>query len=75
MKHPNHFLAKLNQSSLQPIQMYIIYLLLSVFFITKPTNTLHQLELDERNTKPLQVVEGGIGGSGLILSPLPSLNT
>ena len=75
MKYPNHFLAKLNQSRLKQTQMYIIYLLLSVFFITKSTNTLHQLELDGRETKPLQIVEGGIGGSGLILLPFSSLNT
>lgn len=75
MKHLNPFLAKLNQSSLKQTQMYIIYLLLSVFFITKPTSTLHQLESNERETKALQVVEGGIGGSGLTLLPFSSLNT
>ncbi|MBE8232686.1 MAG: hypothetical protein HAW67_03050 [Endozoicomonadaceae bacterium] len=72
MKHPNHFLANFNQSRLKQTQIYIIYLLLSAFAIVQLTNNLHQLELDE--TETLQVVEGGIGGSGLTLLPLSSLN-
>ncbi len=73
MKHLNPFLANFHQSILKQTQMYIIYLLLSVFAIAQPTNNLHQLELDEIETP--QVVEGGIGGSGLTLLPLSSLNT
>jgi len=69
MKYPNTFLAIIKQLRLKQKKMHITYLLLSILFIAKPIHNLHPFELDKIETKPPQIVEGGIGGSGLILLP------